>query len=276
MPLSSKEIFKRIRHNFKSPVSKTEDVIAEAIEDIIETTISELQMMECVDKYKKKIIKLIYEHIEDCEEKCIEPDITFGTTEEILKRTDVKMVDAQKEFDEWLWKLDPYLFESFSKKILELEGCDNVQVTSSSGDGGIDLYGVKEIVVKDKTIPNLFKNITLLVIGQSKRYKDEIGISHLREFIGSVSMIKYSLLQNSPKTCAKPVEMKDYKPLTPLLMTFITSSKANSATSEVAKWLGVRFIDGNELGKILYRNNVGFQKYKGTVEFISSEIERLL
>lgn len=273
MALSSLEIFKSIKQNFRSPIEKTDDVIAKAINLICEEKPSELEIAEFVQKYKKKITNFIQKDIEDCVEKKIESDIIFGTTEEFLKRTKVNLVDAQNDFNSWISQLDPLLFEKFSKKILELEGCENVKVTPSSGDGGIDLYGTKEIVINDKSAENVFRNITLLVIGQSKRYKDEIGISQLREFVGSVSMIKYSLIENSPKSFAKPIGIECYKPLTPLLMTFITSNKANKNTAEVAKWLGVRFIDGFELSRILYRNNLGFHKYKDSIKFEPEEIE---
>lgn len=276
MTLSSLKIFKFIKQDFKSPIGKINDAIEEAINAIFEKKPSELEIAELVEKYKKKIIPLIERDIKDCIEKKIEPDIIFGTTQEILKRTKVELRDAQNSFNAWLSELNPFLFEKFSKKILELEGCVNIKVTPSSGDGGIDLYGTKEIAIADESSQNVFKNITLLVIGQSKRYNKEIGINHLREFVGSVSMIKYSLIENSPKSFAKPIDLNCYKPLTPLLMTFITSSKANKNTAEVAKWLGVRFIDGYELSQILYRNNLGFHKYKNTTKFEPDEIENEL
>lgn len=91
--------------------------------------------------------------------------------------------DADDEADDWeetalniLKSIDPIAFERLCQRLLRESGFIEVEVTGRSGDGGIDGRGILRIGGL----------ISFTVMFQSKRYKDAVGSSVVRDFRGAL------------------------------------------------------------------------------------------
>lgn len=109
--------------------------------------------------------------------------INFGTSTDFFEKyqtPDINKVFSiinNKEkniiaFDESMTGIE---FETFSKKLLEVNGFDNVEVTTASHDYGVDVIAYKD-------------NIKYAI--QCKKYSSKVGIKAVQEVIGSRSMHK--------------------------------------------------------------------------------------
>ena len=109
--------------------------------------------------------------------------INFGTSTDFFEKyqtPDINKVFSiinNKEkniiaFDESMTGIE---FETFSKKLLEANGFDNVEVTTASHDYGVDVIAYKD-------------NIKYAI--QCKKYSSKVGIKAVQEVIGSRSMHK--------------------------------------------------------------------------------------
>jgi len=96
-----------------------------------------------------------------------EPSIEENAEEEHLHRA--QLLDVIRS-------LPPRGFEMLCQRLLRASGFTKVEVTGRSGDGGIDGHGILEInpLVSEK------------VIFQSKRYKDSVSPSAIRDFRGAM------------------------------------------------------------------------------------------
>ena len=83
-----------------------------------------------------------------------------------------KDTDERISFDENMTGLE---FEAFSKELLKANGFDNVEVTTSSHDFGVDVIAYKD-------------NIKYAI--QCKKYSSKVGLKAVQEVIGSKSMHK--------------------------------------------------------------------------------------
>ena len=88
----------------------------------------------------------------------------------------IKQLEYKEEFINKLKSMSPEGFERFCQRILRESGFKKVLVKGRSGDGGIDGEGILEINPL----------ISLKVIFQSKRYKDSVSPSYLRDFRGAM------------------------------------------------------------------------------------------
>lgn len=88
----------------------------------------------------------------------------------------VEHLEYKEDFLNKLKSISPEGFERFCQRILRESGFKKVVVKGRSGDGGIDGEGILEINPL----------ISMKVIFQSKRYKDSVSPSYLRDFRGAM------------------------------------------------------------------------------------------
>jgi restriction system protein len=88
----------------------------------------------------------------------------------------IEKFEYKEEFLNKLKSMSSEGFERFCQRILRESGFKKVVVKGRSGDGGIDGEGILEINPL----------ISLKVIFQSKRYKDSVSPSYLRDFRGAM------------------------------------------------------------------------------------------
>jgi hypothetical protein len=263
----AQQIFGYLRTSLDQPVVRLEDAVVDAIGMMVEEPLSDIQALELAEDRLDTVRELIDQHASECASAGIAPDLKFGADRNTLVNNRANLALARQQFSDWLRVLTPFDFEHLCRVILELEGCGGVQVTSQSGDGGIDFYGFREVIIAGERGPGLFQSTKVLVVGQAKLYTASIGIAPLREFLGSAALITLSALRNAPAAVTYPMVTSDYRPLGPTLMVFVTSSEANQSTLEVARWLGVRLIGARELFDILESHDCGVERAGSIVTF---------
>lgn len=277
MAISAKTIFGYISNNFSQPQAMLESLIEEALDVLSESPLGPIQKSEIVDDLIDKVRDEVIAYIKKCQINGDVPAFEFGTHRSCLINKKAEIFSAKSDFYDWLYSLHPKKFESLCQKILELEGCDNVRTTPYSGDGGVDFYGTKQVMLEDEENPTVFRNVEVSVIGQAKRYAagNKIDIDQLRCFIGAFNLIKLAQLKDSPAQIHNPIDTPSFKPLSPALLTFITSSEADEPTRQTARWLGIKLISGEELVDILYSKNIGFRRFKSGVVFEPADFTAL-
>ena len=146
----------------------------------------------------------------------IQQDVTLATVEE----TRAQLLD-----------IDPYRFEHLIGEILQVSGFRDVEVTKSSGDGGVDLNAY----VSDE---NDFFGGTHVQV-QAKRWRHSVGSIEINNFRGATN------------TSAKGV--------------FITTSHYTKAALEDARnplKPSISLLDGRRLATLLLNSGVSLSKYK--------------
>ena len=93
-----------------------------------------------------------------------------------IKTEDVESRVWQDEMLEGLLKIKPDAFERLCQRILREAGFIQVEVTGSSGDGGIDGRGIIKIGGM----------LSFHVIFQCKRYKGSVPAQQIRDFRGAM------------------------------------------------------------------------------------------
>ena len=101
------------------------------------------------------------------------------------REVDNQRIEESEELAELTWEeeligilkcMDPYAFERLSQRFLRELGFTNVEVTSKSGDGGIDGVGVIKIGGV----------LSFHVVFQSKRYTGSVSSPAIRDFRGAM------------------------------------------------------------------------------------------
>jgi hypothetical protein len=273
MNITSKKIFEVIKNTFSTPSATLDELIGNALSFLMEPPPSEIQEAELIEQFRDGVKREINKFIKDCKLRHVPPDYEFGITDNFVINKKSSIHDANHEFFKWLSEISPTKFEFICKKILEIEGCDNVYVTQPSADGGVDFWGTKKLMVVDDNNAIIFRQVELLIFGQAKRYSYPIGIVELRHFLGTFNLIKLEGLQNAPDCLPKVLKEISINPLSPILLIFITSGEFNENAKEIARWLGIRLIAYKELFYLFFKNRLGFSFYGNTVKFDPSTLE---
>lgn len=130
-----------------------------------------------------------------------------------------------------LRQMDWKLFENLCGKILTQLG-GHSKVTGQPNDGGVDFYatGIKS---HSKNLP-LPRNAAMCVIGQAKRYKEQlVSESEIRKFVGG-ALLKLEELKRQQALGL----------LGPTIFAFWTSSMLHENAREFAKAMGIWYMDG--------------------------------
>ncbi len=151
---------------------------------------------------------------------------------------DGEAIDWKDDLLSALKQMDPFGFERLSMRLLREAGFRNVEVTSKSGDGGIDGVGVYKVSLV--SFPTYF---------QCKRYTGSVSAGVVRDFRGAMSG-------------------RGEKGLIITTGTFTPSARAE-ATRDGAP--PVDLIDGNELCDLLKDYGLGVQTSKRVVEEVTIE-----
>ncbi|GAB6063504.1 restriction endonuclease [Deferrisoma palaeochoriense] len=135
---------------------------------------------------------------------------------------------VRESIAEVLAELDPFAFEYLVKRLLEEMGYDNVQVTSRSGDGGVDVVADIELGIT-----------SVREVVQAKRHKRTIQRKDLDALRGSLH--RFGAVRG----------------------TIIATSKFSKGTREAAFEPGaapITLIDGGKLVDLLIEHGIGVRK----------------
>ncbi len=267
--LKANEIATYYLKNCNRPQISIRNLIREAFEDLLpDVVLSELEMADYVYDMEQGVYNCLFRFKNGllADGKMLPFD--FGIDNRTLIKYDLELREPKIIFIKWLNEMSSVTFEALCCKILELEGCVKIVLTRPSKDGGIDFYGEKEIEVDETgSIGGFFYEVRVVVVGQAKRYSSPIGIGHIREFLGSVDMMRISNLDNAPRSLSKTITSERYKPYGPFVLTFITTCKFTRDTLALVDWLGVRVIDGEKIFELFYRHGCGFVRSDNGIVF---------
>jgi hypothetical protein len=276
MALTGKKVAEYIVNNFSAPIANLDSLIVEAHEMLLDTPPSEVRMAEILQDIGSQVRHYLGDYIDRCNCDGLSPRFSFGVTTDTLINKQAQLHTAKASFLAWVSALDPYQFEKFCTKILEIEGCKNISVTSPSHDGGVDFYGTKEISVLSEGDLSFFKDVEVLVLGQAKKYTTKIGVDHIRDFIGSSQMASTALYKGAPVFLPTPIKFESFKPHAPSLLIYVTSGEVNDNARQLAKWLGIKLIDGDRIVDIFYSKDIALRRLSNEVVFDRSELDKFV
>lgn len=135
---------------------------------------------------------------------------------------------VREQIRETLRTINPYLFEELVKRLLEAMGYEDVEVTSASHDGGVDVKAKIEVGIT-----------TVTEVVQVKRYQGSISRPVLDQLRGSLH--RFDAMRG----------------------TIISTGKFSSGTKEAAFEKGaapITLIDGDKLIDLLMEHEIGVRK----------------
>jgi restriction system protein len=149
------------------------------------------------------------------------------TPEEYLEDTLWNLNEAiENEVLVILSRIDPSLFESIIGQLLEKMGYGDVKVTGRSGDGGIDGTCSTDAL-------GLYK-----LHFQAKRWKNQVGVMEIRNFIGAIQTAHHS--EHG---------------------IFVTTSDFSKDAVETAEKSGkIRLVNGRDLAGLMVKYGLGVTK----------------
>ncbi len=148
-----------------------------------------------------------------------------------------KFLDRYRSTFTFVQKVSPKEFESLCAYYVSLLGCEDFRVTRWSSDQGLDFYGT--LPFKEK---NLFGPVSekVFLIGQAKLYNAKVGTGEIREFFGSIELLKRKLYSDEKYAYSFATELKPYTLINPI---FISSSSFSKDAIKLCKSVGIRIID---------------------------------
>jgi restriction endonuclease Mrr len=184
--------------------------------------------------------------------------------------------DAKSTFLKFLQSCSPRDFELLCGAILTTLGYKDVKVTQQVGDGGIDFVAKHDLCVGES--PERF--IQLVFLGQAKKYKDKVGISDIRDFLGATEMLRCGAYDTAPASLtAGRVNLDSIMPFGPHGRLMVSSGAFTNDAAQFAESIGVRCIDGSQIASIFHYYEIGFFRTRVQVTFDSQtftqEIRRI-
>lgn len=150
-----------------------------------------------------------------------------------------------REINSYLRSISDSDFESLCAYYVGLLGCEDFRVTRRSSDQGLDFYGT---IPYDRS--SFFDPITekSFLIGQAKLYTSKVGTPEIREFIGSIELLKRKIFSSDKYSYQFASSLKYFSVITPI---FISSSSFTKDAKEVCLKAGVRMVDAVKLIALL-------------------------
>ena len=151
-----------------------------------------------------------------------------GEQQEIWELAKKQEVSVRENLLELLLDMDPYVFEHLVKRLLEEMNYQNVQVTTRSGDGGVDVVADIELGIT-----------SVREVVQAKRHRQNIQRKDLDALRGS--LYRFNAVRG----------------------TIISTSRFSKGTQEAAFAGGaapITLIDGEKLVDLLIEHNIGVRK----------------
>ncbi|EKO3416133.1 restriction endonuclease [Vibrio fluvialis] len=128
-------------------------------------------------------------------------------------------------------------FERLCAYYLQMVGCEQVQVTRKSDDQGLDFYGRLPLQVKEHYRTQMTNHY---LVGQAKLYTNKVSTMEIREFIGSVEMLKRRISSNDNYVYELSSSINMFTSLTPI---FIASSSFTSEAAELCRRVSIKCVN---------------------------------
>lgn len=221
--------------------------------------LNELSINEAEDVFysnKKKIEKKILDHIDYCESKFIDSEFIYDEFDSdvlIKSKFSVDKKDQidleyklkwRNKFSELLKQIDWRDFELLGKLILDENHIENIQITKSQKDQGIDFYGYFEFK-SDEQLPRLYNYFKFRVIGQVKHSEKNKGVDHQK--VASFGTEINKLRKASDNSYFENLEDTFINSKWPILGIFITNSYYPTKAIDFANEYGIIYWDGEQI-----------------------------
>lgn len=133
-------------------------------------------------------------------------------------------------------------FEAICRGVLALIGCPAPELTPHSNDQGFDLFGEYSMegrLQRRYLLGGPDKAMTTWIAGQAKKYTDEVGVDHVRNFIGARELMRLGIFTDGGKALSK----FNPKPYQPVYLFFMTTGRLTRGALELIVQAGVVLID---------------------------------
>lgn len=162
---------------------------------------------------------------------------------------DNDFLQRYRSVNKFITKIDDVKFESLCAYYVGLLGCADFRVTRRSSDQGLDFYGTHPFDKHSFFGPVSEKSF---LIGQAKLYTSKVGTAEIREFVGSIELLRRSLYSSDTYSYKFATELKHYTLINPI---FISSSSFSTDAKELCQKVGIRMIDIVKLITLITSDN---------------------
>lgn len=221
---------------------------------------NELESTEIFDLNKKKIISKIKDYIDSCNSKYIIPNFFFDEFDEDVlisskflngkygKQNLEYKLEWRNKFYQLIKQLDWREFEILGKLILKENHIDNVKITKSQKDQGIDFYGYFKFK-EQNILPRFYNYFNFRIIGQIKHSENNNGVDHQK--VASFGTEINKLRKTKDNTYFVNLEQEFIKSELPIVGIFITNSYYPTKAKDFANEYGIIYWDGEQISQDL-------------------------
>jgi hypothetical protein len=221
---------------------------------------SESESIEVFDSNQKKIKKKIQEYINSCESKYILSEFSSSEFDDDTltnskysagkdEQNDIEnKLLWRNNFYELLKKIDWREFELIGKLILSENHIENIKITKSQKDQGIDFYGYFELK-PNTTLPRFYNYFKFRIIGQVKHSEKNKGVDHQK--VASFGTEINKLRKAKDKSYFVNLEDEFINSNWPILGIFITNSYYPNKAIDFANEYGIIYWDGEQISQDL-------------------------
>lgn len=226
------------------------------------------------ESYMIKVRNQLEKRLRQWEERKLHPQFRWGEIDSniIISFFEQGMVNGEEpeeskyrlteELNDYLFAIDPIMFEKLGHKLISLTGSQSF-ITRSSKDQGIDFGGIIQVTPPKGLIDfhiteRIFQNLSIRLVGQAKRYKHDISVHEIRELAGTghINIIE----KVSQKHPFDPVIQKLRDPALLLSFMFIATSKFSRDAQILAKDIGMILMDGTQISQALLHMKIGCKR----------------
>lgn len=221
---------------------------------------SENESIEIYDSNETKIKNKIQEYIKLCDSKFIFSEYKFDefdkdaliNTKYFVEKEQQSNIEHKLEwrdnFYELLKQIDWREFELLGQLILTANHIENVKITKSQKDQGIDFYGyfnLKSI----KSLPRFYNYFNFRIIGQVKHSVKDKGVDHQK--VASFGTEINKLRKSTDKSYFINLDDDFINSKLPILGIFITNSYYPIKSKDFANEYGILYWDGEQISQDL-------------------------
>jgi len=221
---------------------------------------SENDSAEIFESNKNKITNKIITYINQCESKYVlsefdfsefDKDVLFNSKYSFDKeqRNNIESkLEWRNKLYELLKKIDWREFELLGKLILSENHIENIKITKSQKDQGIDFYGYFTLK-KDSSLPRLYNYFKFRIIGQVKHSEKNKGVDHQK--VASFGTEINKLRKAKDKSYFVNLDNDFINSNLPILGIFITNSYYPNKAVDFANEYGIIYWDGEQISQDL-------------------------
>lgn len=222
--------------------------------------LNEINASEIFELNKIKILKKIIEYINYCNDNDIVSEFLFDPydddclintkfsfSKEVQNKISTK-IEFRNQILNFLKQINWREFEKISSIILKENHIDDVIITQSRNDQGIDFYGYYEFK-SEKILPRFYKYLNFRIIGQVKHSEKNKGVDHQKvaSFGTEINLLRKAQNNGYFQNLTQEFINSDL----PIVGIFITNSYYPQKAKDFAKEYGIIYWNGEQVAEDL-------------------------